>query len=156
CDDGCDCAIANPKATLSCPGCQEFGEQVSNLTVYSLTQKEHKTDIERKGNDHFNICMNPACSTGYYNKTKQIKTSMLKRDMHFKEDAKEHYVCYCLNITKDQVVDTILKERLTGMKDIMNHIQGPPPCSCEKNNPTGLCCDEIFNDLIKETLAKQA
>lgn len=155
CDDGCDCAVANPKALIPCPNCQQVGEQVSNLTVYSLTQKAHKSDIDRKGHDDFNICMNPQCDTAYYNGERVITTQMLKRDIHFKQSAQEHYVCYCLNITKDQVVKTILEERLTGMKDIMNHLQGPPPCQCEKNNPTGLCCDEIFNDLIKQTLEEQ-
>ena len=155
CDTGCACKTSNPKATLSCPSCGEFGEGVSNLTVYSLCKKGDKPDITKDGDDGFALCMNPACTCAYYNEKTLITTSQLKRDIHFKEDAKEHYICYCLKITKSQVIDTIKSKKLTGMQDIMKELVGPPPCKCEINNPTGLCCDAVFNTLIKETLEAQ-
>jgi len=98
--------------------------------------------------------MNSACSVAYYNVSTVIETSALKRDIHFKDDAKEHYICYCLKITKKQVEETIVQKKLTGMQDIMKELVGPPPCKCEINNPSGLCCDTTFNTLIKEVLAR--
>jgi len=154
CDEGCGCVIENPQALISCPLCGEKGEKVSNLTVYSLTQKEHKSDIDRKGSDHYNVCMTPECSCAYYNEKGHLTTSQMKRDFDFKDDKKEHFVCYCLNITKPQIIETIKSKKLTGMQDIMKELVGPPPCACEKNNPTGLCCDAKFNTIIKEFLAQ--
>ena len=53
--------------------------------------------------------------------------------MQFKDDAKEHYSFYWLNSTKDRVYDTIVKELLTSMKDIMNHLQFQRDYIYEKN-----------------------
>jgi len=155
CDGGCDCKTSNPPAKLPCPSCGVFGEGISNLTVYSLCKKGEKPDIAKDGDDGLALCMDPTCHTAYYNETMNITTSQLKRDIHFKEDAKEHYICYCLKITRSQVIETIETKKLTGMQEIMKKLVGPPPCKCEINNPTGLCCDATFNALIKEVLAVQ-
>ena len=154
CDSGCGCKTSNPVADLACPYCDQVGEGVSNLTVYSLCKKSEKPAISKEGENGFALCMNPACSVAYYNSSTTIEMNALKRDIHFKDDAKEHYICYCLKITKQQVEDTIIQKKLTGMQDIMKELVGPPPCKCEINNPTGLCCDTIFNALIKDVLAR--
>ncbi len=153
CDSGCGCKTSNDLSTMPCPQCNVLGESVSNLTVYSLCKKTAKPDIDKKSDDGFVLCMNPKCSTAYYNSIMNIATSQLKRDIHFKDDATEHFVCYCLKITKEQIEATIKEKKLTGMQDIMKELVGPPPCKCEINNPTGLCCDAEFNTLIKEVLA---
>ncbi len=152
CDSGCDCATSNSKSTRPCPECDNLGECVSNLTVCSLTKKEFKSDIERKGSDDFNICMTPECKTVYYNDKRTIKTNELKTPFHVKNDSEMHMVCYCLKIDKNDIIDAVHNRKLTGMKDIMKAIRSEPPCVCEKNNPTGLCCDEAFNDIIKEAI----
>ena len=153
CDTGCGCNIENPKSLLECPQCRQYGEQVSNLTVYSLTQKAYKSDIERKGTDHFNICLNPECECVYYNEEKTVFHDQLKTPFHLKNSAATYMVCYCLNITKEEIIDAVHNKKLTGMKDIMRELKGEPPCMCEKNNPTGLCCEEAFNTIIKEAIA---
>lgn len=153
CDSGCDCAIANPQSEKECPECSRLGEKVSNLTVYSLTKKGFKDDIDRKGSDDFNICLSPECKTVYYNDKKTIKTDQLKTPFHMKNDSEVHMVCYCLNISKADIIDAVHNKKLTGMKDIMKALKSEPPCACEKNNPTGLCCDEAFNEIIKEAVS---
>lgn len=153
CDDGCDCAISNPKSDLVCPKCHNLGEKVSNLTVHSLTKKEFKNDIDKKANDAFNICITPECKMAYYNEEKNILTKQLKTQFHLKNDSTVHIICYCLKITKEDIIDAVHNKKLTGMKDIMIALKGKPPCVCEKNNPTGLCCENSFNEVIKDSIS---
>ncbi len=153
CDSGCACSTSNPPSDIACPKCNKLGEKVSNLTVYSLTKKEFKKNINRKGDDQFNICLSPECGIVYYNKEKNILTKQLKTPFHLKNDSDIHMVCYCLNINKAEIIDTVHNKKLTGMKDIMKELKSEPPCVCEKNNPTGLCCEDAFNEIIKEAIS---
>ncbi len=152
CDSGCGCATFNEKSELACPLCMEFGEKISNITVYSLTKKALRGDMTRDGDDGYNICLKPSCKCVYYSKNRVIKTDELKREFHLKDDSTIYTVCYCLKITKDEIVDAVQNKKLTGMKDIMRDLKGEPPCVCHKNNPTGLCCENEFNDVIKEAI----
>jgi len=153
CDSGCGCDVTNPKSEIECPECKKLGEKVSNLTVHALTKKEFKHDIDRNGSDGFSICLNPECKTVYYNESTSVKNSQLKTPFHIKNDSDIYMVCYCLKIDKPAIIDAVHNKKLTGMRDIMRAIKSDPPCVCKKNNPTGLCCESEFNDIIKEAIS---
>ncbi len=152
CDSGCDCATSNLKSSTACPTCNMFGEIVSNLTVYSLSDKERRRQIDQGGDDGYSICLTPSCNTLYYLKKSIISTDQARREFHLKDSSSTHTICYCLKIDRDEIVDAVHNQKLTGMRDIMKTLKGEPPCKCEKNNPTGLCCEDEFNQIIKEAI----
>ncbi|TFH15191.1 (2Fe-2S)-binding protein [Candidatus Bathyarchaeota archaeon] len=62
------------------------------------------------------------------------------------------YICFCNNITR-QEIEKIIKD--TGLKtiiEIKNHLRDEIISNCAELNLTGNCCHQSFNAIIKQSL----
>jgi bacterioferritin-associated ferredoxin len=129
-----------------CPLCKETGQHVKNITVKHLIKQEL---IDRIGAEDYFLCMNSICDVAYYSAT---GTGFKKRDIKiplwFKDDAKPKYVCYCSEITEEQVIKAVIEQDMTDMATIRQLYDPGAKCQCHLKNPTGKCCSEVFSRAI--------
>jgi copper chaperone CopZ/bacterioferritin-associated ferredoxin len=132
----------------ACPVCHARGVKVPNTVLKSnLKPATFKTtDLE----DDFNICMNPACSIAYYTigKNQIIDKKELKRELYFKEGSERQIICYCNNVDKKQIEETVNTYHITDWDETMAHYRTKVQEKCEILNPTGLCCRELFEEVV--------
>ncbi len=138
------------KEIPACPVCRKQGAQVPNTVLRSnlnsATFKE--ADLE----DDFNICMNPGCKVAYYTtgKNQVIDKKELKRELYFKEGTKRQIICYCNNVDKEQIKDTVRIHHITNWDETMAYYSNKVQEKCEILNPTGLCCRDLFDEVVNE------
>ena len=140
----------NIKHLPSCPLCKVVGSKVPNTVLRSNL----KADIYKRIilEDHFIICMNPICSTAYYTTIhhQTIKISDLKRELYFKESSTRNIICYCNNVDTKQINEAVKIHQLTNWESVMSHYRAKVIEKCETLNPTGLCCRDLFEKVVKQ------
>lgn len=135
-----------------CPVCKEEGTLVKNITVKHIVIDEL---IEKVGGNDYYLCMNDECDISYYNTESNIIFSkeQLKVPMWFKKEANPKYVCYCSKVTEGQVIDAVIKDGATNMKDVLSITGAMSNPQCQKNNPLGKCCHQIIQNAIDKGLS---
>lgn len=144
----CGCKTEKPdKIKHNCPICNKEGISVSKVTVEHLVIDDCRDDIY---GDNYNICMNEDCDVVYYNvenETKFLK-NQVKVPIWFKKGADPKYACYCNEITEKQVIEAVVKHGAKTVKEV-NAITGAMKnANCKENNPLGVCCHKIIQDII--------
>lgn len=134
-----------------CPVCRKLGRLVSNQTVRCVLKKDEMNQV---GYYDFFLCYNATCRVGYFNNDiKQvIGSDRFLKPIWFKTGSKTVYACYCRNITKQEVVRTVLETNLNDRYSIILYLRGEVPSSCHISNPSGQCCDKVFIQMIDEAL----
>jgi len=135
-----------------CPVCKEEGTLVKNITVKHIVIDELTEKVG--GNDYF-LCMNEECDISYYNTESNIKFNkeQLKVPIWFKKEANPKYVCYCSKVTEEQVINAVIKDGDTNMKDVLSITGAMSNPQCQKNNPLGKCCHKIIQNAIDKGLS---
>ena len=133
-----------------CPLCTKVGADVPNTVFRSNLKPEtfKQTDLE----DDFHICMTPECNVAYYTTDKHqiIDKGSLKRELYFKEGTEREIICYCNNVDKEQIKDTVCNHHITDWDETMAHYRNKVQEKCELLNPTGLCCRNLFDTVVEE------
>ena len=139
---------------LPCPVCHQQGAVVPTTVLRSnLKPATYKqTDLD----DDFHICMTPSCEVAYYTTGRQlINKDELKRELYFKEGTQRQIICYCNNVDKEQIKDTVCQHHITDWDETMAHYSNKVQEKCEILNPTGLCCRELFAEVVQEIKASE-
>lgn len=134
-----------------CPTCQTSGMKVPNTVLRSnLTASIYKKTILE---DDFNICMTPTCSVAYYTRqhNQLIDKAELKRELNFKNGTEREIICYCNNVDKKQILEAAIKYKITNWDKSMGFYRNKVQEKCEILNPTGLCCRDLFDEIITES-----
>ena len=138
------------KEIPACPTCKVAGAEVPNTVLRSNLKPDtyKKTVLE----DDFNICMNPSCSVAYYTteRNQLIDKSELKRELYFKNGTEREIICYCNNVDKQQINDVVNKHNITDWDEAMGFYRSKVQEKCEILNPTGLCCRDLFDEVVSE------
>lgn len=137
-----------------CPVCKVAGAEVPNTVMRSnLKPDVYKQTILE---DDFHICMNPDCSNAYYStqRNQRIDKSGLKRELYYKEGTEKQIICYCNNVDRDQIEDTVLNHNITDWDVTMERYSNKVQEKCEILNPTGLCCRDLFDEVVDEIREK--
>lgn len=88
--------------------------------------------------DDYSACLNPECEVIYFGENFTIKKSQLNVKVWFKEKTTQVPVCYCNNVTEQDIIDHILIEQCcTTLKDIQNHTGANTGKECLTKNPIG-------------------
>jgi len=66
--------------------------------------------------------------------------------------SKTETICYCNNITRKEITQTIKETGLKTIPDIKKHLREKIVSNCAELNPTGKCCHESFNSVIQKVL----
>lgn len=135
-----------------CPICKAEGTLVKNITVKHIVIDEL---TEKVGENDYFLCINEECNISYYNTEFDIKFNkeQLKVPIWFKKEANPKYVCYCSKVTEEQVINAVIKDGATKMKDVLGITGAMSNPQCQKNNPLGKCCHQIIQNTIDKGLS---
>ena len=134
-----------------CPVCNGSGSFVKNITIRHMMSDDL---LENVGTVDYYLCMNEDCKIAYYNNDFRIKfkTSDVKVPIWFKKDAKPKYACYCSKVTEEQVINAVINDKATTMKEVLEITGAMTNPNCQINNPLGKCCHHIIQEIIDRTL----
>ena len=59
-------------------------------------------------------------------------------------------VCYCNQITRTEIEETIKKKGTMTISEVKNHLRDTITSKCSELNPTGKCCHVTFQAVIDE------
>lgn len=98
--------------------------------------------------------MNEECNVVYFNPDLEITYSkqQVKVPIWFKKDADPKYVCYCNQVTEQQIINAVLNDGAKDLKDIIKLTGAMKNGKCEINNPLGKCCSPFIQETINEAL----
>ncbi len=140
--------IKNKIKVPLCPKCSQSGQLVPNSVFKSNLKVENFKKVNLEIENY--ICQNPTCNVAYYNSETTIDKSELKRELWFKNGSKRKVICYCNNIDKDQIKESVTQHNQTTWEEITSHYRKTVIEKCEILNPTGHCCREKFNEVINK------
>jgi len=63
-------------------------------------------------------------------------------------------ICYCNQITRQEIEQTIKETGLTTIPEIKKHLRDEVISNCAELNPTGKCCHIHFQAVINQVLEK--
>jgi len=134
-----------------CPVCNSQGIEVKNITIEHLVIDEFANQI--KEYTYF-ICMNEECNVVYFSPNSGISYSkqQVKVPIWFKKDADPKYICYCNQVTEQQIINAVLNDGAKDMKDIIRLTGAMKNGKCEINNPLGKCCSPFIQETINKAL----
>lgn len=126
-------------------------QEVKSITVKHFVNDNFVEEIE-DGNYH--ICLNENCDVVYFNhdQGQGFNKDDIKIPIWFKKDADPKYICYCNNVTEQEIIDAIVDENAKNMKDIIRITGAMKNGECEIKNPLSKCCGANIQKIIKETL----
>ncbi|SEF87558.1 BFD-like [2Fe-2S] binding domain-containing protein [Caloramator fervidus] len=85
----------------------------------------------------------------YYSDKTIFTKDSIKVPVWFKKDANPKIICYCSNVTEEDIKAAVENGART-LKDVIIMTGAMKNCNCEVNNPKGKCCS---ND-IKRVMEK--
>ncbi|GAA0180911.1 hypothetical protein SH2C18_35240 [Clostridium sediminicola] len=102
----------------------------------------------------YHICLNEECDVVYFNAdhSSVFKKESLKTPIWFKRGANPKYICYCNQVTEQQIIDAVINENAKDMKDIVRITGAMKNGKCETKNPLGKCCGSVIKETIKKAL----
>lgn len=138
-----------------CPVCYEEAEEVESITVKHFISHSCVNEIE---NSKYHICLNENCDVIYFNFEQGLifKKDCVKIPIWFKRDANPKYICYCNQVTEQQIIDAIIHKNAKDMKDIIIITGAMKNGECETKNPLGKCCGSVIQEIINKTLNKKS
>ncbi len=154
CSCGCQSGATDQEhpivSDLECPICGNKAKNVPLDVVFTFAGKEMKNNL--RDSDYY-ICLDPECEVAYFNiYGDKITVSDIRRPIWFKKGADPVIICYCNNITAEQIKEAVREHDLTSWEEIVLYYRKTKTCACNKLNPTGECCTENFYGIINETL----
>lgn len=98
--------------------------------------------------------MNEDCSIVYFSSDLKVSYSkeQIKVPIWFKKDANPKYICYCNQVTEQQIISAVLNDGAKDMKDIIRLTGAMKNGKCEVNNPLGRCCGPVIQETISKAL----
>lgn len=138
-----------------CPKCISKGVEVNNNTVKHLVINEFTNQIKEST---YYICMNEECDIVYFSTNLNVSYSkqQIKVPIWYKKDANPKYICYCNQVTEQQIISAVLNEGAKDMKDIIRLTGAMKNGKCEINNPLGKCCSPIIHETINIAMKLKA
>jgi len=122
-----------------CPSCGHKGTKVENDTLI-----HHVKDISKIADENYSFCHNPQCNIVYFCDKNTFTTSMINKEIGFKDDASNQAaVCFCYNYLKSELYDKSLIDKINIRIDNYGS-------RCDLRNPTGKCCLKDIKRLQKE------
>ena len=145
-------AIYKVQKNNLCIICEKQGTLVKNITVKHMVLDEL---IEQVGDKDYYLCMSEECDITYYNQESSatFNKQQLKVSIWFKKDANPKYACYCSEVTEEQVINAVIKDGATNMKEVLKITGAMRNSQCQKKNPIGKCCHQIIQDAIDKGLS---
>ena len=107
---------------------------MKNITVAHLLKDEF---LDGLGKSNYLICMNEECNVVYFNPFSEMFYSkdQIKVPIWFKEEANPKYICYCNQVTEEEITNAVINHGAKDMKDIIRITGAMKNGKCETKNP---------------------
>nr|WP_197733557.1 (2Fe-2S)-binding protein [Hathewaya histolytica] len=130
--------------------CKGHTQEVKEITVKHFVLNDIVSKVH---NDEYRICLNEDCDVVYYSLDKRLIfwNKDIKIPIWYKKNANPKYVCYCNQVTEEQIINAVLNDGAKNMKDIIRLTGAMKNGKCEINNPLGKCCGPFIQDTINKT-----
>ncbi len=104
--------------------------------------------------ENYYICLNEDCDMVYFNSAgdSEFKVQDMKIPIWFKKEAKPKYICYCNEVTEDEIINAVIKDGAKNIKDIIRITGAMKKCECQINNPLGKCCSSAIQETINKAM----
>ena len=135
-----------------CPRCKKTGIDVEKITVAAHA----KESCWPLGDEPYSYCDNPVCEVIYFavSGNRLLKKSEVKTRVTFKEKSPPRPLCYCKQVTEEDVIASIEKgARSFEEVKLATGIGGGGQCKI--TNPAGKCCSRNYQPFIEQELAKR-
>ncbi|MBE8540357.1 (2Fe-2S)-binding protein [Geoglobus acetivorans] len=127
--------------------CGTKGWKVKKITLGNHLNPEYWHLL----NEDFHFCPNPDCDVVYFSQKVSFTVKEVKTKVFFKEKGSPKPLCYCKQVTEEDVIEAINKgarsveevEKMTGIGN-GGH--------CLITNPSGRCCKPNYTKFINEIL----
>jgi bacterioferritin-associated ferredoxin len=129
-----------------CPKCGLPGVRVNKEAVsYNLRKSGgFKSDVKLK----WSICPNPDCDCSYFSRNKLFSTSDLVKPLFYKDKSDSVPICYCSDLTRGEIKNAVRNSCKT-IREVQNFTKKNITGYCEKRNPLGKCCKQVFLRTLK-------
>ncbi|MCQ8892475.1 MAG: (2Fe-2S)-binding protein [Candidatus Methanosuratincola sp.] len=134
----------------ACPLCKKRGIPVDRATVICHA-KESAWPI---GDNPYHICENPGCEVVYFSSGGCLKKADVKTRVTFKESGPPRPLCYCKQVTEEDVISAI-KQGAKTVEDVIEATGIGGGGLCKFTNPYGRCCSRYYLPFIKRALESQ-
>jgi len=130
-----------------CPKCGLPGVKVNEKAViYNLKKsKEAKLIVKLK----WSACINPECECSYYTKGKVFTSADLVKPLFYKDKSYNVPICYCTDLTRGEIKNAV-KNGCESISEVRKFTKKNITGHCEKMNPLGKCCKQVFLRTIKQ------
>lgn len=134
-----------------CPVCYGETQEVKSITVKHFVFDSFVDEVQ---DSKYHICLNKDCDVIYFNSDQRLvfKKDSIKIPIWFKRDANPKCICYCNQVTEQQIIDAVLNENAKDMKDVIRITGAMKNGKCEIKNPLGKCCGSAIQETIKKAL----
>ncbi|OLN33240.1 hypothetical protein DSOL_0967 [Desulfosporosinus metallidurans] len=120
----------------SCPVCGIPGQRVRKVTVVHQVLPTVELPDDEKG---YFLCRTSECQTAYYHSDGAIYwQNQLKNKIWFKQVEPPVPICYCLNVTEEEILRHVAVEKCcSSLEDIQKHTGANTGRECLTKNPAG-------------------
>ncbi len=140
--------------TLSkvCPMCGEKGLRVLKSNVGNHVDPSYWSLLD----NNFWFCPTRDCDMVYFNNVRKIYflKGEVRVPVFHKESGRDRPVCYCFNVTEQMIWNEVYtKGCCDTLEDIVAYTKAGTGRWCPITNPSGRCCKEYLEPLVREILS---
>lgn len=143
----CNLKIENTKLPLKCKECGRLGKPVKRTTLEHLFIQEKMASIQ---DIQYFFCLTANCNVVYFSENANFYKADLKVRVGLKEREEPIPICYCFNYTKKMILDDLIQNGHSTIKERIVHQTKIGNCQCQIKNPEGTCCLANIAKIIKD------
>lgn len=119
-----------------CPVCGVPGQHVRKVTVEHQVLPTVELSVDGEG---YFLCRTSDCQAAYYRSDGTIyRQNQLKNKIWFKQVELPVPICYCLNVTEEEILRHVAVEKCCStLEDIQKHTGANTGKECSTKNPAG-------------------
>lgn len=138
-----------PEALQLCPICGLPSLKVTEKAVWAnLVDSRWRID---RAHLNWNLCSNPHCDCTYFANRLIFYRSDLIKPLFFKDRGDDVPICYCSDLTRGEIKDAV-KNGCRTIDDVRKYTKKNITGLCDTKNPTGKCCNKVFQRAIADSL----
>ena len=100
----------------------------------------------------FGVCLTADCDVVYFSSSAIFYQTDIVVPIAWKNGASPKYVCYCNQVTEDEVVRAVTESKARTVGDVAKTTGAMKNGKCLVKNPKGSCCHKDIESVINRAL----